>query len=217
MPSRARKIIGGVALAVLAFAGVVAPAGAADYDYACHSALSQSPTEYTVVGDVPDEVFAGETFELSDVVLTGTPSIDLYLQELTFELVDPIGATPVSSLATTWTVDGFPPLTPAGSTNSSPPVDYQFVATGPVGSTIRFFPDDVSSVVRSHEDSDFELAVTCERVSGPAFAETTIVERPPDAPEPPTSSASGDVLGTGLGVAPASVATPVSAPATFTG
>jgi hypothetical protein len=183
--------------------------------------LSSSSTTYFVEGDAPEEVVQGSVFELENVILTGTAPQDLLIDELTFELTPPIAVTPLDGLSRFWTHDGLPPLTPGGSTNSTPEMSFSFQATGPVGAKVQFFPANVSSLVQEPGHPENTLAVQCERFGGRAFAETEIIA--PTTPTPPpaapaaTDPSGAAVLGTGAGIGGSPVAQAVTAAPTLTG
>lgn len=228
-PSRRARALALAAVAVplgtpLALAPPVSAASfSTDFDYACSSAIGSSPTEYTIEAEVPDEVVAGEPFDLSPVVLSGTAPVDLLLVQLTFEVDDPDGADATDGLSRQFFGPGSTnppgPIAPEGSYNSTPEMTFGFVATGEVGSTIEFYSSTVSSTAAEIGNPSNTLDVACERVSEKPFATTTIVAPPPPSTTTTTTSTStttqpeADVLG----IQAAAPAQPVVAAANLTG
>lgn len=153
--------------------------GAVTYTYHCSSTAGHSDTEYTLVGTAPAEVVKGSTFSLTNVVISGTVPVDLLLAQLTFRLDAPLNATSVDGLSRTFdgpgSTDPPGPFAPKGSTNSSPPMTFVFVASGPVGSTIAYRPGEVSSIAVEIGNPANRLPVSCHREGGPAFAVTKII------------------------------------------
>ena len=212
--------------------GFDAPTAAVVFTYHCSSSVTESDETYTISGTVPAEVVQGTEFTLADVVVTGTPTVDLLLVSLTVDLVAPIGATSVDGLSRTFLGPGSSvppgPVAPAGTANSSPPMSFRFVASGAVGTTVDFFSGTMASVVADISDPSYTVAVTCARTSGSSFAATTIVAEPPETTTttttaPTTTTTSGapesdgaDVLGAGLTAAPPASTSVVARPA-FTG
>ena len=192
----ARRAVAGAATLGLVAAGSLAPAGAGTWDYTCTSALTTTAERNTVVGTAPATVVQGATFELSDVVLSGTPGIDLLLVTLSLSLEAPVGAEPLDGLTRTWdgpgSLDPPGPYAPAGSTNASPATSFAFRATGPAGSTIELWPGDVTTTVADIADPSLRLDVACERTGGEPLAVVRIV-----APTTTTTTGAG-VAGAGV-------------------
>ena len=97
----------GVCLAIVGMGGWRgrAPgAGATDLHYHCRSAVGESDTEYTVVADAPTSVVQGTTFDVKNLVVTGTPPVDLLIARISFGIEVPANATTVSP--TTIAFDG---------------------------------------------------------------------------------------------------------------
>jgi hypothetical protein len=164
--------------------GFDAPVTSVAFEYRCSSSVVETDEVYTITGTVPAEVVKGSPFTLDDVVITGTPTVDLLLVSLTVDLVAPIGATSTDGLSRTFLGPGSTtppgPIAPAGTPNSSPPMSFGFVASGAVGTTVDFFPGTVSSVVADISDPSSTVGVTCTRTGGSSFASTTIVAAPPE-------------------------------------
>jgi hypothetical protein len=165
--------------------GFDAPITSVLLSYTCSSSLTTTNETYTITGTVPSQVVQGTDFTLDDVVITGTPTVDLLLVSLTVDLVAPIGATSIDGLSRTFLGPGSTnppgPYAPAGSPNSSPPMSFAFNASGPVGTTIDFHSGTVSSVVAEIGNPSNTLPVTCTRTAGGSFASTTIVGVPPSS------------------------------------
>ena len=214
--------------------GFDAPITSVVFSYRCSSSVAETDEFYTITGTAPAEVVQGSEFTLDDVVITGTPTVDLLLVSLTVDLVAPIGATSVDGLSRTMLGPGSTtphgPIAPAGTPNSSPPMSFRFMASGEVGTTVDFFSGTVSSVIADIADPTFHVPVTCTRTGGSSFASTVIVGVPPSttsttaapttAPAPPTTT-TAPVATTTVPVDPSGVlsasVTPVSARPTFTG
>jgi hypothetical protein len=148
-------------------------------NYVRSSTMGQTPAVYEISAAVPAEVVQGSTFALQDVVVTGTPDVDLLLHHLTVEIDPPIGATTVDGLSRTIAGPGSlnppGPFAPAGVPNSTPPLTFTFTATGAVGTTVEFFSGDVSTLVLEIGNPTNTLDVVCTRTSSDSFAATKIV------------------------------------------
>ena len=219
--------------------GFDAPVTSVVFSYHCSSSLTESDEFYTITGTVPAEVVQGSEFTLDDVVITGTPTVDLLLVSLTVDLVAPIGATSTDGLSRTFLGPGSTtppgPYAPAGTPNSSPPMSFTFVASGAVGTTVDFFSGTVSSVVADIANPSYQVPVTCSRTSGSSFASTVIVAQPPPSSTTttttttaPSSTTTTTTTTTAVPVAPVedpsgvlsanlSSATPVAVSPAFTG
>jgi hypothetical protein len=139
------------------------------YQYTCNvPQLGLSiPQTIDVVGSAPATAPRGSKFTLSNVVTTGAAPVGVTVLSTTFSLASPANATPLSPLSVT-TPGPFTP--PPGQPIVSPPMSFDFLASGPVGSLIEFLPGNITT----------ELAVfgtvNCTLDPGqPAFASTTIV------------------------------------------
>jgi hypothetical protein len=210
--------------------GFDAPITSVVFSYHCSSSVAESDELYTITGTAPGEVVQGSELTLDDVIITGTPTVDLLLVSLTVDLVAPIGATSVDGLSRTFLGPGSTtppgPIAPAGTPNSSPPMSFRFIASGEVGTTVDFFAGTVSSVVADIEDPSFTVPVTCTRTSGSSFASTVIVGVPPSTTTTstttaPTTTTTAPATTTTTPADPSGVlaagVTPVSARPTFTG
>ena len=215
-PSRWPRRAGAAAATLGLVAGAsLAPAGAGTWDYTCTSDLTTTAEQNSVVGSAPATVAQGATFTLSDVVLSGTTSIDLLLVELSFSMVPPVGAEPLDGLTRTWTGPGAEdppgPYAPAGSTNAAPPTSFAFRATGPVGSTIELWPGEVATTVADIADPSIQVDVACERDGGSPLAVVEIVAPPPPTTASGVAGAGVVGQGDGAGAGGAGGATPTTA------
>jgi hypothetical protein len=172
--------------------GFDAPATSVVFTYHCSSSVAESDELYTITGTAPAEVVQGGEFTVDDVVITGTPTVDLLLVSLTYNVVAPIGATSVDGLSRTilgpGSMDPPGPIAPAGVPNSSPAWSFRFVASGAVGTTVDFFSGTVSSVVADIANPSITVPVTCTPNTGGAFASTLIVAPPPSTTTTTTST-----------------------------
>lgn len=188
-------LLGGASL----WAATPAAAGAT-YTFTCSSAAGETQGTFTVTGSAPATVVAGTELELTDVVATGTTDIDLWLRSMTLVLDAPAGATSLDGLSRTFVgpaaTDPPGPVAPAGSTNSSPPRSFRFLATGPVGSTVEFVLGRVDSVPAQIGNPSVTLDVSCHRVAGGAFASTVIVAPPTTTTSSTTSTTTSVVPST---------------------
>jgi len=202
--------------------GFDAPITSVVFSYHCSSSVAESDELYTITGTVPAEVVQGSEFTLDDVVITGTPTVDLLLVSLTVDLVAPIGATSTDGLSRTFLGPGSTtppgPIAPAGTPNSSPPMSFGFVASGEVGTTVDFFTGTVSSVVADISDPSFTVPVTCTRTGGSSFASTVIVAAPPVTTTtiPTTTTTTTPVDPSGV-LSASATPTPVAVRPAFTG
>jgi hypothetical protein len=154
--------------------------GAANYTFACHSAVSSSTTQYRVTASVPPHVQQGQPFTLGKVVLSGAPDVPLLIVHMHVVISVSAGAN-VSSVA--FDVNGPGSTTPPGPVaqpgvwNSTDPQFFVLTALGAPGSSIAFTLAEVSSTIVNPNNPAQTLPVTCTYVSGPPFAVAPIIPK----------------------------------------
>ncbi len=170
----------------------VAGAAATDHTYHCTSPVGSSDSTYTIDATAPAQVVQGTSFAVDPLVVTGTPSIDLLLADITFGILPPANATLTSPDIIHFdgpgSTDPPGPIAPAGVPNSSPPMSFSMVATGPVGSTVTIYPAAVTSTVVDPANLTNRLDVSCSEIVATAVAVIEIVPAP-DTPTTPSTGA----------------------------
>ncbi len=195
-PTAATRAAAVLLVAGLVMIGPVGAAGAAstDHAYHCTSAVGASDTSYTIDATAPAQVVQGSAFAVDPLVVSGTPSVDLLLADITFGIVPPADATLTSPAQLHFdgpgSTDPPGPIAPAGVPNSSPPMSFSMVATGPVGSTIAIYPAPVTSTVVDPSNLANRLEVSCSEIVPTAVALVEIVAAPPGTT--PSSTAPDD-------------------------
>lgn len=171
--------VGLVAGGLLAIPG--SPALGVTDSYSCTSSAGGSTTTYTVTGDVAATVAQGSSFQVTNIVVTGTPDVELWLEDIQFTFANSAGATATGSLTNSFvgpagTEPPGPPA-PAGVPNSSPAMTLDFGADGAVGTVVDFYLVDVSAtaVEIGAEDDPMKLDVSCSNSESEPFASTEIV------------------------------------------
>jgi len=192
-----RPLRAGICVVVLgiAMAGASPSVGAVDLHYHCTSVVGQTDTDYTVVADAPATVAQGATIDVTHLVVTGIPPVDLLIAHITFGIKLPANATPVTPLTTTFDGPGSTnppgPIAKKGIPNSSPAMSFTLTATGAVGSTVDIYPADVSSTVVDPEHLENHLDVTCAQITPAPLLSVLIVAQSTDS----TPSTGPEVLG----------------------
>ncbi len=190
-------MLAGAALLLPVSIGPVPAAGAAatDHTYHCTSLAGSSDSTYTIDATAPAQVEQGTEFAVDPVVVTGTPTVDLLLADIAFGILPPSGATLTSPAILHFdgpgSTDPPGPIAPAGVPNSSPPMSFSMVASGPVGSVITLYPAPVTSTVVDPADLSHRLDVSCSEITATAIATIEIVAptTPTTDPTPPPTAA----------------------------
>ena len=178
-------LLAGAALLVPASLGPVPAAGAAatDHTYHCTSLAGSSDSTYTIDATGPTQVVQGTALAIDPLVVTGTPAVDLLLADITFGILPPANATLTSPAVLHFdgpgSTDPPGPIAPAGVPNTSPPMAFTMVASGPVGSVITIYPAPVTSTVVDPADLSHRLDVSCSEIVATAIAVIEIVAPPP--------------------------------------
>ena len=188
---RAIRIVIAVVVVGAAVVGASPHAGATDLQYHCTSVAGQTDTEYSVEASAPATVAQGASFDVTNMVVTGIPPVDLLIAHITFGIAVPANATPTTPTSITFDGPGATdppgPIAKKGIPNSSPPMSFTMTATGAVGSTIDIFPADVNSTVVDPANLQNHLDVTCSQITPAPLLSVLIVAQPPSTP--PTTAA----------------------------